>query len=107
MKITTRKELFFYMREDAKRNGCKNHLSYLFMLFLGLENACAYRYIRCMRKCEYHLNNSTNSVFHKLCYFVYQMRQYQLGRKYMIQIPLNTCGYGLRLIHLSGGGVSY
>lgn len=32
------------------------------------------------------------------------MRLYQLGGKYKIQIPLNVCGYGVALLHLSGGG---
>lgn len=105
MKIYTKKELSFYIGEDAKRNGCKNYFSYLFMLFLGLENACAYRYLRCLRKCEYHFNNSSNSFYHKCCYYWYKIRLSQLGRRYMIQISLNTCGYGLRLIHLTGGGI--
>ena len=27
-----------------------------------------------------------------------------MGTKYGLQIPLNCCGYGLRIMHLSGGG---
>lgn len=101
--IRTRKDLSFYLKEDAKRNDINNKLKYWIKIFVESENACVFRYIKCMRFCEYHLNNSSN-LFHKLCYYAYKFKLSRLGRKYNIQIPPNTCGYGLRLMHLSGGG---
>lgn len=56
-----------------------------------------------MRHCEYHLNNA-NSLYHKILYRFYKLKLTQLGFKYGIQIRPNTCGYGLRIVHLSGGG---
>lgn len=104
--IKTKKDLNFYLHEDAKRNGIKDKKNYLIKLCLGYENACAYQYIKCMRHCEYHLNNSNNcnNIIHKLLYYYYRLKLFRLGRKYCIQISPNTCGYGLRLMHLSGGG---
>lgn len=101
--IKTKKDLRYYIKEDGKRNGCYPYLNYLINSILGLENAWAFRYIRCMRKCEFHLNNYNESLFHKFTYWCYYVKLSRLGRKYMIQITPNTCGYGLRLIHLTGG----
>lgn len=102
--IKTRKDLKFYLAEDAKRNNCFGFFRYMALLFMRNECACAFRYIRCMRKCEYHLNNSQHSLWHKAWYYFYIIRQSRLGRKYSISIHPNTCGYGLRIMHLSGGG---
>ena len=102
--IKSRKDLRFYLMEDAKRHGCKGIFRYYVLLAIGEESACAYRYIKCMRKCEYHLNNSRTSLYHKFCYYLYKARLSKLGLKYNIRINLNSCGYGLRLMHLSGGG---
>ena len=70
---------------------------------IGLENTCAFRYIRCLRYCEYH-NNNANKLYHKLLCLYYKINLAHLGMKYKIQIGLNTCGYGLRIMHVSGGG---
>ena len=100
--IKTKKDLCFYLKEDAKRNGINNQLKYYLKLLCGRENACAYRYIKCMRYCEYHLNNISNPL-HKILYYFYRVKLSRLGLRYNIQIAPNTCGYGLRLMHLSGG----
>ena len=102
--IKTRKDLKFYLTEDAKRNNCLGFFRYRALLLMGAECAWAFRYIKCMRKCEYHLNNSHNSLWHKAWYYFYKIRQSRLGRKYGIKISTNVCGYGLRILHLSGGG---
>lgn len=101
--IKTKQDLRIYLQEDAKRNGIFNRKAFWLRLIIGYENACAYRYIKCMRYCEYHLNNSSN-IIHKLLYNIYKIKLIRLGQKYHIQISPNTCGYGLRLMHLSGGG---
>ncbi len=101
--IQTRKDLNFWNREDAKRNGMTgNFIKYVFFLFCGMENARVVHYLRYLRHTEYHYNNK--GLWHRLCYLFYNMRTHQLGFKYHIQIPLNKTGYGLRIMHLSGGG---
>ena len=101
--IKCRKDLNFYLQEDAKRNGLGSWGGYFLRLLLGYENASAFRYIKCMRKCEYHQNTSNNMI-HRILYLFYKAKLYRLGRKYNIIIQPNTCGYGLRIAHLSGGG---
>ena len=100
--IKTRKDLKYYLQEDAKRNGIKSYSDYIICLLVGTENAHAFQYIRALRHCEYHINNK--GVFHKLFSFYYKYRLLKLGAKYLIKISPNVAGYGLRIIHLSGGG---
>lgn len=102
--IKTRKDFDFYITEDAKRNGCCNYWKYALKLMIGDEKACAYHYIRNMRKCEFYMNNSYRSLYHKILYYYYRVKLIRLGQKYNIRILPNTCGYGLRIMHLSGGG---
>ena len=101
--ILTRKDLRMYLREDAKRNGFeRGYWYYLLRLFCRSENAIAYSYLRALRHCEYHINKK--SPIHRLAYYYYWLIRSRLGGKYHIQIPLNRTGYGLRIMHLSGGG---
>lgn len=101
--IQTKEDLRFYLQEDGKRNGiCKGYFHYCFLLLSHSENALAFRYIKTLRYCEYHYNN--NSLMHRLAYYYYKFKKSRLGGKYHIQIPLNKTGYGLRIMHLSGGG---
>lgn len=110
--ISTRKEMNFYIQEDSWRNGVDfntfiGKLKYHLKLFLGSESASVFRYLKCLRHLEYHLNNKTNNVFHWALAYYYKMQLCQLGAKYHIQILPNTVGYGLAILHLSGGGGYY
>lgn len=106
--ICDRKDLHFYIHEDAWRNDIKyitilDRLKYLIKVVAGCENACAFRYLKCLRHMEFHLNNSPK-IYHKLFYYYYKFKIKRLGIRYKIQIMPNICGYGIRLLHLSGGG---
>jgi serine O-acetyltransferase len=102
--IYTFKDLKYYLHEDAKRNGIHSSLGVVILKSLfGLENACVYRYLLTLRLCEYF----SNCKYKKLLFpflFIFKIRRQMLGRKYGISVRLNTCGYGLRINHLSGGG---
>lgn len=101
--IKTRKELKFYIQEDAKRNNMTpGYLYDFFSRLCGKESAYIFHYLKLLRYCEWHYNNKKN-IFHKMMYFVTYIRLRRLGRKLGIHVPINTCGYGLRIIHLSGG----
>ena len=103
--IKTRKDLRFYLQEDRIRNGMpESWLGYYLRLLAGSDHAIVYRYIKCLRNMEYHLNNSKGSLIHKIFYSYYKLKHSRLGLKYNISIGPNKCGYGLRIMHLSGGG---
>ena len=91
----------FYLHEDAVRNGCGG--GYFVKLLFNAENARAYRYIKCMRYLEYYTNKKQTLVT-KAFKVIFQLKLMYLGGKYGIYITPNTCGYGLRIAHLSGGG---
>lgn len=102
--IKTKKDLHFYLKEDRKRNHIPQSWGgYFLRLILGEEQAHVFRYIKCLRHYEYHLNNNT-AVYHKLLCFFYKFKLMRLGLRYNIKISPNVCGYGLRIMHLSGGG---
>lgn len=102
--IKTRKDLRFYLEEDRKRTLPNiSSLRYYWLLLCGKEQAHAFRYIKAMRHLEYHLNN--RGFYHTLAKVFYKIRVGRLGFRYNIEIQPNTCGYGLRLLHLSSGGV--
>ena len=102
--IITKEDLVLYLREDAKRNNKpKSLMKYYWRLLSGDENAHICRYLRCLRHYEYHLNNS-RSVFHKLLKVYYGFHLSRLELRYSVRIRPNTCGYVLRIMHLSGGG---
>lgn len=106
--IKNREDLLFYLKEDGHRNGIRiggfiNFFKYMLRVYIGDENSCSYRYIRCMRFLEYFYNTSDNYVY-KVMAFLYNLKLLRLGRKYNISIQPNTCGFGLRIMHLSGGG---
>ena len=80
-----------------------NYIKYLLRLFFRRENALVYRYLKSLRRCEFHTNNS--GVIHKLLAKLYSLKLQIMGTRYHIFIPINKCGYGLRIIHLTAGGV--
>ena len=100
--IKTKKDLRFYLQEDAKRNGIYSFLKYRIRLLLNCENACIFQYIKCLRYCEYYYNNR-KSVYNRFMYSIYKLKLNRLSIKYKISIRLNSCGYGLRIMHIGGG----
>ena len=102
--IRTREDLKFYLQEDAKANRMDvcSLLKYWVRLFIGSESAHVYKYLKVLRYCEYHCNNS--GFFHKMLYRYYKVRLHRLGFKYNIRIPENVCGYGLSILHIACRG---
>lgn len=102
--IKSKEDLMMYLQKDAEANslGGKGFLSYRFRLWCGSESAHVVHYLRILRYCEYHQNNT--GFFHRLFYFFYKYRLHRLGFKYNLRIPPNVVGYGLTIFHLAGGG---
>lgn len=102
--INSRKDLRFFIGEDRNRNlPHVGALRYLWLLLCGKEQAHAFRYIKTMRHLEYHINNK--GLYHTLAKIYYKVILGRIGLRYGIEIQPNSCGYGLRLVHLSGGGI--
>lgn len=102
--IHNKKDLRFYIKEDRKRNNVpQSWTKYFIERLIYEEHAIIFHYLWNLRHCEYHLN-SKNNIYHKTLYFYYKLRLKRIGTKHNIYIRPNSCGYGLRIMHLSGGG---
>jgi len=86
--IKTKFELNYYILEDDRANGITLGLRYLFALFYGNVNACAYRYLKSLRKYEYYQNIGS------ILRYWYRFYNRRLGMKYNLAIPINVVGYG-------------
>lgn len=103
--IQNKEDLHLYLNEDRKRNNVsKNWTKYFIGRLILEEHALIFHYLWNLRHCEYHFNNSKKHIYHKLLYYYYKIKLKRIGTKYNIYIRLNSCGYGLRIMHLSGGG---
>ena len=86
--INTKKDLIFYLNEDAKANG-RNTIKPKFM------GDVIWKYIVCLRKTEYFANTKK-----LIPYYIYKLKLHNYTIKFGFQIPLNVCDYGLSLPHL-------
>lgn len=101
--IKTKTELKQYIREDGVRNGIVNNLKYYVQLVYGSENAHVYRYLRALRFLEY-CSNTSSFFYGKLLRPFVRYRYRRLGLRYNMAIQINCVGYGLRVMHIAGGG---
>lgn len=67
----------------------------LLYLLQASERVVLHRHMRLLRKAEYH-TNCGHTIRAALC----QFRLNKFQNKYALHIPINTCGKGLRLMHL-------
>lgn len=98
--ITNKQDLKFYLQEDKKRMGIKDNILIFFVkLICGSEMCRSYNWIKVYRKWEYHHN-----VKHSIRSKFYEILTKRIGLKLGIYADINTIGYGLRIIHFTGGG---
>ena len=100
--IQTLKDLKYYRKRDGQRYNTKLWKYYL-GFFLGEESSRCIRFLRILRNTEYHYNNRTKSPFHLLLYYLWRIHLKRVSFRYKIYVGLNTCGPGLRIVHISGG----
>ena len=63
-----------------------------------------WRYIKYLRKCEYHYNNRKKNVWHKIAYIWYRRKKNVLGSRIGVEIWENSFRKGL-VIHHNGSVV--
>lgn len=91
--ITTKSELKEWLdAEKYIRGGVRDKILYLLQ---GSERAVLQKHQRTLRKLEYHLNAG-----HKIRELIYRLKLNRLQNRYALHIPPNTCGKGLRLLHV-------
>ena len=92
-RIKTKKELKEWIDCEKKRLGCKK-LSLLSMFNIS-EADILLKHIMFLRTAEYYTN--TNKMIRAL---IYKFKLSRLQNKFGIHVPLNTCGKGLKLMHV-------
>lgn len=92
--IKTKKDLKVYLQEDYRVLGIKYPV---YAKYTFGENWAIWKYIKKLRKLEYHKNNS--QLHNKLLYLYYNLKHRKLSLKYNIYISPNTCGKGLKIVH--------
>lgn len=98
--IRTKKELTEYMMADLNAAYVpKNWLKRFLHTLHGNESCNAYRYVRCLRLTEYHMNTK-----HLLRFHFYRFKLSRLALRLGIRTEINAIGKGLNIIHLAGGG---
>lgn len=96
--IQTKTDLREYIAADRSRYTLR-----WFDRFIYSEIWKTLKYLRNLRKIEYHANNPGiyHKVMHSLHYYLWRRQNW----KYGICINPGTCGKGLYITHLLGGGV--
>lgn len=111
--IQSRKDLFTYIRYDCIANMGVDRLPlwrYIIHSVYHSDGFRCYRYLRALRLYEYILNYSSHNnncitSLNKTILILLKYRHHRLGVKYNISLEPNVAGYGLKIMHLMGGGV--
>ena len=90
--ITNKKELKEWLDYEHSRYGNVSIIKGLFGLG---EQAVLWKHQVLLRKAEYYTNTGN-----KILALYYRIRLTRLQNKHAIHIPLNTCGRGLKLMHV-------
>ncbi len=108
--IKTKEDLKLYLNEDARRNGINpdKYFNYIIRLLCGSESANIVHWLRHFRKWEYYHNSymQRGGVFNRLLTIYHKIRTNRIGIKLKIRMPINTIGYGIKLIHISPCGIT-
>jgi serine O-acetyltransferase len=109
--IDSRDKLHFYIKEDREAN----HLNLTKDSFLHrLKNVyhrafnLKIRFFEHLRKSEYydykrlHAKYLYSILFYSILFYFIRSIYHNISRKLNVEIPLNTCGYGLYIPHFSG-----
>ena len=106
--IQTREDLRHYLTEDRRVNlGNLSCSQILKARMKDIGGYSAWRFLKALRHLEYYINNSRRSPLHKLLCGYWRLRYTRLTKRYRLEIPPFTTGYGLRISHLSCGGIVF
>ena len=99
--IKNRQDYKEYVAADVAHSYVpqKSFLRFLYALH-GNEQCNAFRYVKCLREYEYHLNTG-----HRIRAAWYHFRLSRLGLRFGLRINPNCVGKGLNIIHIASGGV--
>lgn len=89
--IKDKKDLKEWIEYETRKHGKRSYLNFLEIT----EKQVLIKHIILLRKTEYHYNKNN-----KLLYYFYKVRLLRFQNKYSMHIPINTCGKGLKIMHV-------
>lgn len=93
--IYTRKDLKKWIDYEEKIYGVRGIRKVIGLIFPISERDVLYKHQRLLRKYEYFINSKK-----PILRFIYQIIVQRYQNKYFLHIPPNTCGRGLRIMHV-------
>lgn len=94
-RINTKEELRDWICYESQKYGATGVIATLRELFPIKESDVLRKHQVILRKTEYFVNQG-NRIMGAL----YKIRLYRIQNKYALHIPINTCGRGLKVMHV-------
>lgn len=94
-RIYTKSDLKEWLEYERTKYGVKNKWGVIREIFPISEQDVLRKHQVLLRKTEFY-TNSGNRIFTKL----YKIRLLRYQNKYSLHIPINTCGKGLKIMHV-------
>ena len=100
--IKTKEDLKDYIKADNIWYSQRNHKIKIIDRISSHNGIIIKKYLKYLRKTEYHLNNSAGNRLHTYLFWYYEGRKNRLGRKIGIEIYPNCFEKGLNIWHCGG-----
>lgn len=100
-RIKNKHDLKYFLTEDRKAMKLDNCNLFIEYLKGNTENIALWKYIKCLRKYELHLNkySTNNNLLYTLIYLYWKFKFKRYRRKYGIYLSPNVFGPGLQIVH--------
>lgn len=96
--IKTREELRRVIRLEKEAYFPTAKKDKIQTVLLHEHQYAIFRYVRILRKSEYHYNNRQNP-FHMICYILYERRKNRMGQRLGLFIGNNAAEAGFKIFH--------
>lgn len=109
--IKTKDQLKEWLIYEKKLYTPKKRIDRIVGMLCGDYSCYIWKFVRCLRISEYHLNNSSfktsrhsiNALYHDLAFLIRRFQRIRLGIKCNIEIFENSFDKGLCIFHCVGG----
>lgn len=93
--ITTKQQLKEVLQIERKQYNLTKFSAFINYYIFNFESAIIWHWQKRLRLTEYYFNSKC-----KILYLFSRIKLNKLSNKYMLHIPINVCGKGLKIMHL-------
>lgn len=103
--IQSKSDLKFYIKEDMKCNKISRSFwrRIVWLWIIKADNYRVAHFLLNLRYLEY-FKNCRHDLLGRFFYIMLLVIHYRMEAKYNIHLSPNVAGYGLRIVHIAGGG---